>query len=83
MKRVALKFVVLNIVHAVELVLKQRLLKEQELLIWQDVDRPGKLAVGLERAMPRLLSVRVGIDAADIHAIETAIRSGTTSRTMR
>ncbi len=68
------KFAVLNLVHAVELLLKQRLLDEHELLIWQDVDRPGKLTVGLERAIPRLLSARVCIDTADKQAIETAIR---------
>jgi hypothetical protein len=68
------KFAVLNLVHAVELVLKQRLYDEHELLIWQDVDRPGKLTVGLEKAIQRLAYAKVAIDEADVQGIETAIR---------
>ncbi|TFV96754.1 hypothetical protein [Orlajensenia leifsoniae] len=68
------KFAVLNLVHAVELVLKQRLVQEHDLLIWQDVDRPGKLTVGLEKAIQRLSTARVSMDDADVQAIQTAIK---------
>ena len=67
------KFAVLNLVHAVELVLEQRLVDEHELLIWQDVDRPGK-TVSLERALDRLKSIRVTLEPSDVLAIQTAIR---------
>lgn len=68
------KFAVLNLVHAVELVLKQCLVNEHELLVWQDIDRPGKVTVGLERAIQRLKAARVDMDDADVQAIQTAIR---------
>ncbi|MBC7403274.1 MAG: hypothetical protein H7279_08905 [Microbacteriaceae bacterium] len=67
------KFAVLNLVHAVELVLKQRLFDEHELLLWENVDRPGK-TVSLETALARLQSIRVGIEPKDLLAIQTAIR---------
>lgn len=67
------KFAVLHLVHAVELILKQRLLVEHELLIWHDVDRPGK-TVSLERALERLKAIRVPLEPSDLAAIQTAIR---------
>jgi hypothetical protein len=68
------KFAVLNLVHAVELVLKQRLVDEHELLIWQDVDRPGSRTVSLDKAIQRLATARVAMDDGDVQAIQTAIR---------
>lgn len=67
------KFAVLHLVHAVELILKQRLLIEHELLIWHDVDRPGK-TISLERSLERLKAIRVPLEASDLTAIQIAIR---------
>jgi hypothetical protein len=67
------KFAVLNLVHALELFLKQRLYNEHRLLLFDNVDRPGK-TVSLERALERLKTVDVMIDSADIAAIQTAIK---------
>lgn len=67
------KFAVLNLVHAVELVVKQRLFNEHEILIWENVDNPGKTA-SLEKALTRLSNIRVGISKSDLDAIRTAIR---------
>ena len=67
------KFAVLNLVHAVELVVKQRLHDEHELLIWENVDNPVKTA-SLEKALTRLSNIRVGVEKSDLDAIRTAIR---------
>ncbi|GAB3253826.1 hypothetical protein [Arthrobacter pigmenti] len=67
------KFAVLNLVHAVELVVKQRLHDEHELLIWEDVDRPGRTAP-LDKALVRLKNIGVGVKRPELEAIRTAIR---------
>jgi hypothetical protein len=50
------KYAVLNLVHAIELLIKQRLHDEHPLLIWENVDRPGK-TVSLENGLNRLAQV--------------------------
>lgn len=67
------KFAVLHLVHAVELVVKQRLFNEHELLIWENVDNPGRTA-SLEKALTRLTHIRASIPPSDLNAIKTAIR---------
>jgi hypothetical protein len=67
------KFAVLNLVHAVELLVKQRLFDEHELFIWENIDNPIKTA-SLEKALSRITSIRVPIDKSELDAIKTAIR---------
>jgi hypothetical protein len=54
------------------LVVKQRLFNAHELLIWENVDNPGKTA-SLEK-LNRLERLEVGVSASDLAAIRTAIR---------
>lgn len=68
------KFAVLNLVHATELVLKQRLLDEHPLLLWQDIDRPGRTTVSLEKSIDRLRSAGVALEEEDTRAIRVAIK---------
>lgn len=67
------KFAVLNLVHAVELMIKQRLHQEHELLLWENVDQPGK-TVSLEKAITRLTRSGVVVETSELNAIRTAIR---------
>lgn len=68
------KFAVLNLVHAVELVLKQKLSDEHPLLIWQDVDRPGRNTVSLERSIDRLIAAGISLEDEDTRAIRLAVK---------
>lgn len=63
----------LNLVHSVELILKQKLFEEHELLIWQDVDRPRR-TVSLDRAIDRLMAAHVPLEKSDVNAIRTAVK---------
>lgn len=65
------KFAVLNLTHALELLLKHRLRVENELLVWDNVDRPGK-TVSLERAVERLIRLNLGVSSSDRATIEQA-----------
>lgn len=67
------KFAVLNLVHTVELVIKQRLRDEHDLCIWENVDRPGK-TVSLDTAITRLSNIKVGLQQWELDAVKTAIR---------
>lgn len=67
------KFAVLNLVHALELFLKQRLYNEHRLLLFENVDRPIK-TVSLERALERLKAVDIVIEPDDFVAIGHAIK---------
>lgn len=67
------KFAVLHVVSALELLLKQRLLDEHRLLIYENVDRPTRTA-SLELVLRRLQAVDVSLDAHDISSIERAIK---------
>ncbi|MDI6023583.1 hypothetical protein QBL02_08500 [Leucobacter sp. UT-8R-CII-1-4] len=67
------KFAVLNLVHALELLLKHRLHEEHRLLLFENVDRPNR-TVSLERALERLRSVEVTIEPRDVAAIDQAIK---------
>ena len=67
------KFAVLHIVHAVELLLKERLHREHRLFIYQNVDKPTR-TVSLEGALFRLESIDVAVTPADDQAIRTAIK---------
>lgn len=68
------KYAVLNLVHTVELMLKKRLADEHELLIWQDVDRPGRTTVSLENAIKRLLAASVTLGDKEQRAISAAVK---------
>ncbi|TFC56889.1 hypothetical protein E3O62_11965 [Cryobacterium sp. TMT2-15-1] len=68
------KFAVLNLVHAVELVIKQRLFNEHALLIWENIDQPGKNTASLGKALTRLSNIHVGVQKSDLEAISTAIK---------
>jgi hypothetical protein len=74
----AWKFAVVHIVHAIELMLKERLQREHRLLIFQNVDKPGTPArpgatVSLETALTRLQNADVNLDDDDLRAIGKAI----------
>ena len=66
------KLAIFLLVHALELVMKERLRREHQLLVFSNVDKPGH-TVSMETALGRLQAVGVGIDAADERAIRTAI----------
>jgi hypothetical protein len=68
----AWKLAIFLLVHALELLLKERLRREHSLLVFSNVDKPGH-AVSMEVALNRLQVVGVAIDTADQHAIRTAI----------
>lgn len=68
------KYAVLNLVHAVELMLKKRLADEHELLVWQDVDRPGRTTVGLEAAINRLQAASIALSNEEKQAIRAAVK---------
>lgn len=74
----AWKFAVLHIVHAIELMLKERLQREHRLLVFQNVDKPGTpgqpgMTVSLETALPRLKNAGVDLNDDDLRAIGKAI----------
>ncbi len=52
--------------------MKERLRREHHLLVFSNVDKPGH-TVSMELALARLQGLGVGIEAADEHAIRTAI----------
>lgn len=68
------KYAVLNLVHAVELLLKKRLADEHELLIWEDVDRPGRRSVSLDNAIKRLRAASVELRTEEQQAIDAAVK---------
>jgi len=67
------KFAVLHLVHALELSVKERLHREHRLLLWENVDRPGR-TVSLEQALKRLQAVDVTFAEDDAAAIQTAVK---------
>jgi hypothetical protein len=66
------KLAIFLLVHALELLMKERLRREHRLLVFSNVDKPGH-TVSMETALGRLQALGVGIGAADQHAIRTAI----------
>lgn len=66
------KYAVLNLVQAIELSLKHRLHSEHHLLLWENVDRPGR-TVSLEQGLKRLQSVDLQFSSVDAEAIQKAI----------
>ncbi|MGN8244197.1 hypothetical protein ACTHAM_001097 [Cellulomonas soli] len=68
------KYAVLNLVHAVELMLNKRLADEHELLIWQDVDHPGRTTVSLENTIKRLLAASIALGEEEQQAIRAAVK---------
>lgn len=74
----AWKFAVVHIVHAIELMLKERLQREHRLLIFQNVDKPGTgerpgTTVSLETALSRLQNAGIELNGDDLRAIGKAI----------
>lgn len=74
----AWKFAVVHIVHAIELMLKERLQQEHRLLIFQNVDKPGTPSrpgptVSLETALVRLQSAAIDLSDDDLRVIRKAI----------
>jgi len=67
------KHAVLHLVHSLELFLKQRLVDEHRLFLFENVDRPTK-TVSLELALKRLVALDVALDADAVRAIESAIK---------
>ncbi len=55
------KFAIQHLSHGTELLLKQRLAEEHPLLIWDDVSKPGRNAVGWEVAAKRLTASGVDL----------------------
>jgi hypothetical protein len=67
----AWKFAILNLVQAIELLLKERLYRENSLFIYDNIDRPHN-TVSLQLALQRIQRVGIAIDAKDIETIEKA-----------
>lgn len=68
------KFALLNLVHAMELLFKERLRREHAVLIFDDVDK-RKNTVSLSSALDRLLSIcGLPLTTADKNVIEKAIK---------
>lgn len=65
------KFALLNVMHALELLLKHRLRVENELLVWENVDRPTRTA-SLETAVQRLVRLNLGVNEKDRQTIDRA-----------
>jgi hypothetical protein len=66
------KYAILNIVQAIELVLKERLRKEYPLLIFDNIDKPVN-TVSLEKAVDRLIKILgLNISNDDINNIRLA-----------
>ncbi|HKU75805.1 MAG TPA: hypothetical protein VJR02_17985 [Pyrinomonadaceae bacterium] len=67
------KYAILNLVHAIELSLKEILRREHWVLIYQSVDKPNH-TVSLEGALQRLTGIaKISFDKDDIAAVSTAI----------
>lgn len=67
----AWKFAILNLVQAIELLLKERLYRENRLFIYDNIDKPRN-TVSLQLALQRIQRVGVAIDGKDIETIEKA-----------
>jgi hypothetical protein len=66
------KLAIFLLVHALELLMKERLRREHQLLVFSSVDKRGH-TVSMEVALGRLQAVGVAIEPADQAAIRTAI----------
>jgi hypothetical protein len=66
------KLAIFLLVHALELLLKERLRREHRLLVYSNVDKP-RHTVSMEVALERLRAVGVAIDATDERTIRKAI----------
>lgn len=66
------KLAIFLLVHALELMLKERLRREHRLLVYSNVDKP-RHTVSMEVALERLQAIGVGIDTTDDRAIRKAI----------
>jgi len=65
----AWKFAVMNIVQAIELLLKARLQSEHPALLYDNVDKPGK-TVSLAQAVGRVTgAVRIGLTSRELRTI--------------
>lgn len=67
------KYAVLHLVHAAELLLKQRLFMEHPLFIYDNVDTPRE-TVSLPRALQRLKSISVELSSSEDAAIRRAVK---------
>lgn len=68
----AWKLAMFLLVHSLELLMKERLHREHQLLVFSNVDKP-RHTVSMEVALDRLQAIGVAIDPADETAIRTAI----------
>jgi len=68
----AWKLAIFLLVHALELLMKERLRRDHKLLVFSNVDKPSH-TVSMEVALSRLQAVGVAIEAADASAIRQAI----------
>jgi len=68
----AWKLAIFLLVHALELLMKERLRRDHRLLVFSNVDKPSH-TVSMEVALSRLQAVGVAIEAADASAIRQAI----------
>jgi hypothetical protein len=68
----AWKLAIFLLVHALELLMKERLRRDHRLLVFTNVDKPSH-TVSMEVALSRLQAVGVAIEAADASAIRQAI----------
>lgn len=72
--RKAWKFAVLNLVQTIELMLKERLRREHELLVYENVDR-RRNTVSLSLSVERLQEgVKIPLQSEDVAAIHKAVK---------
>lgn len=67
------KHAIRDVFHAVELLLKERLSREHELLIYRDVDKPlsdGSLTVGLDETLARFENLGIGLPPSDVAVLK-------------
>lgn len=67
------KFAVLHLVHALELILKERLHREHRLFLYENVDKRSR-TVSLEGALVRLSAIDISVSEKEVSAIRTAIK---------
>src|SRR5205814_8799481 len=65
-------FAIVNAVQAIELLLKERLRREHPVLVFGNVDKPGRFTVSLDVAINRLRNCGVILDPDDAYRLQNA-----------
>jgi hypothetical protein len=67
-----LKFGIVGLTQAIELFLKARLAAEHQLLVYNNIDNPGRITVSFHRALERLVACGVTLDPEDLRRLKGA-----------